>query len=281
MTEGRTTILQYYCGSCQNILKEIDYEISIDSNIEPCPNCGTTLSGVLQKRPLHTRPKKQAVFQKASNLPRLTLGISQIDSEINFPGLNDTICISGVKTQTLAERICIRTQLPQRYGGLDTKVLLIDGANTSDLYQCVDFAHQHGLDLKKALQGIISSRTFTVYQIANLIIYELQNAIKHYGAKIAVITNLLHFFTNNMFADSKEMTQILNQTIKSLKKIQDCVIVITMGSSTKYDYKIHNICIKSITIEPRYGSSLSVQINNNGKQSSAILKKEELETVCI
>ena len=34
------TLLQYYCGHCNNILKEINTEIGLVRSIEPCPFCG-------------------------------------------------------------------------------------------------------------------------------------------------------------------------------------------------------------------------------------------------
>ncbi len=70
----------------------------------------------------------------------------------------DKICVSGIHTQKIIERICVRAQLPHRYGGLDTNVLLIDGANSSDLYQCVDFAQQYGLDVNKIQNKLVFGR---------------------------------------------------------------------------------------------------------------------------
>ena len=134
-------------------------------------------------------------------------GISSLDTCLNFLSTYDKICITGIKTQNIIERLCVRAQMPHRYGGIETKVLLIDGANTTDLYQCVDYAQQYGLDVRKILHGIISSRTFTVYQIANIIIHELENAISHYKVKIVIITSLLHFFTKGMFLDRNNFVQ--------------------------------------------------------------------------
>lgn len=274
------TILQYYCGNCKNILKEIDYEIPINTNIESCPFCGTLLSDVLQKRPLHKRQKLKIVFQKASQFPKMTFGISSLDTCLNFLSTYDKICITGIKTQNIIERLCVRAQMPHRYGGIETKVLLIDGANTTDLYQCVDYAQQYGLDVRKILHGIISSRTFTVYQIANIIIHELENAISHYKVKIVIITSLLHFFTKGMFLDSNEMLQILKQVIKTLRKINDCLIVITTESPTQFDNMLYSICTKTIKIEQEH-DALSLKINNNGKKEFVFLKKDEIETIYV
>lgn len=272
--------MQYYCGNCKGILKEINYEISFIASIEPCPFCGILLSDVLEKRPAHKRQKLKVIFQRASQIPKLTLGIPSLDSSFNFMSTYDKICISGVETQSIVERLCVRAQMPYRYGGLETDVLLIDGANTSNLYQCVDYAQQYGLDVKKTLKGIISSRAFTVYQIANTIIYELENAIKHYKVKIVIITNLLHFFTKGIFLESNEIMQILKQVTKTIQNINDCLVVMTTDLSTRFDNMLYSICTKTIKIESAYGG-LSIKINNKEKQNSIFLKKEEIESICV
>ena len=274
-----SAVLQYYCGNCENILVERDDEISFSPNIEPCPYCGTLLSETLQARTLESiKPKQKVVFQKASDIPRLSLDISEIDSVLKFFTLNHKVMISGVQTQKIIERFCIRAQLPHRYGGLDANVLLIDGANSSDLYQSVDFAQQYGLDVKKALNKIIASRAFTVYQLASLIIHELDSAIKKFDCKIVIISNLLHFFTNDPYADTAEMKSILKQVIKSLSKIKDCLVIVSQSMPTQFDDMLKKVFSSTIKINQSY-KTLSVQIKDGGKQETVFLKKEQLIAV--
>lgn len=272
-------VLQYYCGNCSNVLKEVESEIQLSHSIEPCPYCGTLLSDTLQKRTLAQKPRLlSTVFQKASRLPKLTLDIPQLDQVLHFLTPNQVVCIAGIYTQKLIERLCVRAQLPHRYGGLDTTVLLIDGANSSDIYQCVDFAQQYGLDVRKVLRKIISSRSFTVYQLANLIINELENAIKQYDAKLVIISNLLHFFTNDPYLDTKEIKAILKQVIKSLQKIENCLVVVSLGFPTQYDEMVLQLFSKIIIINQSY-HALSVNIKDGMTKNTVLLKNEELETI--
>lgn len=271
------SILQYYCGNCNGILKEVEETLSPDI-IEPCPFCGTLLSETLQRRPLNQEPKtRHPVFQKASNFPKLTLDITPLDSILHFLTIPQKICITGIHTQKLVERLCIRAQLPSPYGGLDTQVLLIDGANSSDLYQCVDFAQQYGLDVKKTLSGIIASRTFTVYQLANLVTFDLEKAIRYHDVKLVIITNLLHY-ANDPYLDPKEMERILNQMILSLEKIKDCLIIVSLDSKTRFDDIIQKLFSIIIKIEPR-NNALDVHINNEGRHSTITIPKDELEKI--
>jgi len=274
-----TAISQYYCGNCSNVLKEVESEIQLSHSIEPCPYCGTLLSDTLQKRALAQKPRLlSTVFQKASRLPKLTLDIPQLDQVLHFLTPHHKVCIAGIYTQKLIERLCVRAQLPHRYGGLDTTVLLIDGANSSDLYQCVDFAQQYGLDVRKVLRKVISSRSFTVYQLANLIINKLESAIKQYDAKLVVISNLLYFFTNDPYLDTYEMKVILKQVIKSIQKIENCLVVVSLGFPTQYDEMVLQLFSKIIRINQSY-NTLSIHINNDGSQNTVLLKREELETI--
>lgn len=273
------TLLQYYCSHCNNALKELDSEIHLVHSIEPCPFCGTLLSDSLQQRKMQYKPNSPTiVFQKASQLPKITFDIDKIDSILQFLTPDQKICIAGIHTQKLVERLCVRAQLPCRYGGLDSKVLLIDGANSSDLYQCVDFAQQYGLDVKKILSGIISCRTFTVYQLANIIVNELHNAIRQYGTKIVIITHLLHFFTNDPYLNQHEMQQVLRTVVQSLKKIKDCLVVVSLGMPTGLDGMLLQLFSKTITIKQRY-NALSVHIDDLGKTQSILLNNNTLETI--
>ncbi len=252
--------------------------IHLVRSIEPCPFCGTLLSDSLQRREIHKIHSPTIVFQKASQLPKLTFDIEKIDSILNFITPDLKICIAGVHTQKLVERLCVRAQLPIRYGGLDSKVLLIDGANSSDLYLCVDFAQQYGLDVKKILSGIISCRTFTVYQIANLIVNQLHDVIKQYDVKIVVITQLLHFFTNNPYLNRNEMQQILQTVVQSLKKIQHCLVIVSLGMATGLDGMLLQLFSKTIKIKQNY-NGLSVHIENLGKTQSILLDANTLDNI--
>ncbi|NND86143.1 MAG: hypothetical protein HKM23_02195 [Nitrosopumilus sp.] len=272
------TSLQYYCESCQNILSESNFESDISSSVEPCPFCGVVLSQALQKRFSRPVTKPAVVFKKASSLPKLTLDIQKLDGLFHFLTLNDKLSISGIQTQKIIERICVRAQLPSRYGGLNSKVLLVDGANSSDLYQCVDFAQQYGLNVNKILDGVISSRAFTVYQLANTVIAELPNIVKKHDVKIVIITNLLYYFTNDLRLDTNEMKMILKEIIKTLNKIQDCLVVVSLGMPSRYDCLFSQLFSRTIRIQQSYGP-LSLSVNNNGKKNSILLKKEELETI--
>ena len=75
---------------------------------------------------------------------------------------------------------------------------------------------------------VVSSRAFTVYQLIDTIIQELPNAIKQHNVKIVIVTNLLHYFTDDLYLDIDEMKKILKEIVKSLNKIQNCLLVVSL-----------------------------------------------------
>lgn len=270
------SFLQYYCGRCNHLLKELNSEIVLNHGMEPCPFCGALLSNSLQQQKMQQKIQlPRIIFQKASQIPKLTFDIDKLDSILHFLTSNQKICVAGIHTQKIIERLCVRAQLPCRYGGLDSKVLLIDGANSSDLYQCVDFAQQYGLNVKKILSGIISCRTFTVYQLANLIVNELQHTIKQFDVKIVIITHLLNFFTNDPYLNSHEMKQILKTVVRSLKNIQNCLVVVSLGLPTSLDGMLLELFSRTIKIKQSY-NTLSINLNDMGQTHSISLDEHEL-----
>jgi hypothetical protein len=115
-----------------------------ECGVVECPNCSSSL-----KRP-PSRPK----FQRASRL--------RFDDSLAID-FGERVCLVG-ECSTLVDRLCITALLPERHGGFGSPhVIIIDGGNQSDIYQCVDFARQYGLDIKDILRRIVVSRAFTIY----------------------------------------------------------------------------------------------------------------------
>ncbi|MFB5647365.1 MAG: hypothetical protein ACE5RO_04395, partial [Candidatus Nitrosomaritimum yanchengensis] len=115
-------------------------------------------------------------------------------------------------------------------------------------------------------------------QLTNLIVHELQNAIKQHDAKIVIITQLLNFFTNDPYLNSHEMQKILRTVVRSLKKIQNCLVVISLGLSTQFDEMLLQLFSRTIKIKQSY-NTLSIHINDMGKIHSVLLDENLLETI--
>ena len=114
-----------------------------------------------------------------------------------FPGfaLGDFAVLQGLSSvSTLAFLLCVKAQLPIQLGGLQSPVVFIDGGNSFDLYQVAQLAQIHHLTPKKILDGIFISRAFTAYQVEELIMQRLKEAIKKFNAKLVIISDIAGFF---------------------------------------------------------------------------------------
>jgi hypothetical protein len=211
----------------------MEYEVELSDIVEPCPFCGSLLSDSLQKRLLIPKPEKPVLFQSATKVSRLTIDIEKMDSSLHLFSLGQKVAIIGNSSQKLIERLAVRAQLPHRYGGLDSHVVLVDAGNSSDPYLGINFARQYGLDIKNVLSKIISSRAFTVYQLENLITNELLDVISKYNAKLVVISELLTMF-DDPYLDKKDSTLLLDSILESISKLKHCLVIISISKLGKY-----------------------------------------------
>ena len=108
----------------------------------------------------------------------LIFDIEKTDSFCINLTIEDCVCIVGKRqyTNAILMRLCVRALMSKRQGGFEsTNVIFIDaGEKSSDVYQCVDFERQYGLDKEMVLHSILVTRAFTIYQLADLLITNYQ-----------------------------------------------------------------------------------------------------------
>jgi len=194
---------------------------------------------------------RPVLFQQASAIPKLTFDISKLDDSIQFLRTDQRVGIVGYGSQKLIERLCVRAQLSKRYGGLDSSVILIDAANSSDPYLGINFARQYGMSIENVLSKIITSRAFTVHQLASLVMYELPNIIKKYNSKFVVISDILGMFSDP-YLDPNEAETIVQEIVNSISKLKECLVVVSISRQTKFDHIITGMCDRIIKIIKNY-----------------------------
>jgi hypothetical protein len=218
--------------------------------MESCPECGSFLSESLDKRPVTSRMVKPALFQQASAIPKMTFDISKIDEIIQFLRTDQRVAIVGCGSQKLIERLCVRAQLSKRHGGLDSSVILVDAANSSEPYLGISLARQYGMSVEDVLSKIITARAFTIHQLASLIINELPKIIQKYKSKFIVISDILGMFSDP-YIDSREAQTILQEIVKSISNLSECLVVISISRQTKFDYIINDMCDRIVRISKK------------------------------
>lgn len=261
-------IYKYTCSSCGIMLREADSPI--DSSIfcslknERCTNCDNILqeqtisiieSAITKQRTCSISTASllpPITFERALDLrsSKLTFDIFQIDSLLDL-GDRGAICVTsrsrdgGWHANTLVTRICVRALMSRRHGGFGSpSVIFIDGGNCSDVYECVDFARQYGLESDKILDGIIVSRPFTIHQLARLVVHSLQSVMQDYSAKLVVVSDVLSMFIKkDSQIDLDEARWLIKEISRALKKLSaQAMIVVSMQQSTTTPWYANALC---------------------------------------
>ena len=177
---------------------------------------------------------------------------------------------------TILIRLCVRALILERKSELlefAKKVIFIDAGgknNSSDsFYQCVNFARQYGLDIKKVLQSIVISRAFTIYQLADLIIYELPRVIQQLEAKVILISDLLNMFVCDPQIKIEEGERMIKEIINSLRKIStttnNTLIVVSLYRHHHHHYSsFSSYYLYEKILLPRFDKC--IEITNNKKK---------------
>ncbi|HXV46962.1 MAG TPA: hypothetical protein VD736_09840 [Nitrososphaera sp.] len=240
--------IQFSCSRCRTVLKEA---ITPDRppTSEECPACGCQLSETLQVLP-KKQEKQHTQFRTAYEInATLSLGINEIDSFLALR-LGDRLCITGSHANQLATRLCVRAFMPARQGGLGAgSVVFVDAGNSSDVYRCASIARQLGLETRKVLRGIAVSRAFTIHQLAALVAHELPKAVRQYGAKMVVVSDLLKMFTEDPQVSRGEARYLINEIVDSVRRIDDMLLVMSIRGGSPYDSQIMQSFGKRIEID--------------------------------
>lgn len=147
-------------------------------------------------------PKSPALSFGEDFLDRLCGGVYTEQLTVLY---GDRVC------KTIAERLCVRSQLPLKKGGFDAASVFIDGGNSFDLYQISNYAFKLQLDCDETLRRIKVSRAFTCYQLVNLIVEKLPKLLCQEEIRLVVIGNLL-----DMFLDPEIEANETQQTVNFL-----------------------------------------------------------------
>lgn len=256
----------YYCGACFQTLviaadrfspRQIGLLIT-----RKCPECSQPLASNISCRtieaPVDTgfwvHPKlsirKNTQVQPVKFVrARTLLGLS---SEINFI---DTL-IGGLTSDAvtlfrgsdlpllIAEKYCVRVQLPENLGGLDSRALFIDAGNSFDIYLLTSIAREYELDFNRTLNRIIISRAFTPYELLQLVCKDINEVFDTYNTQLLVINDIFNLFTQDFDVDeSRKIIQKLGIAIRRISQTRHVPIVITDNSRLSYfDFVFKDYC---------------------------------------
>jgi DNA-directed RNA polymerase subunit RPC12/RpoP len=215
--EGDKKRFVYFCSECSCVLNVCVALEPVSDTIESlgnrCPACGSALETRVScksvcipntwseiSRSIYstrvarvpTPDTKKVEFQTAASLREFSFNFAPLDALVgHFIDPNWSVVFKGRCANLVTEFLCFRAQLPREAGGSDSSVVLIDGGNRSDLYLFSSFAKLYGVAPRKALRRVVTSRAFTMYQLANLVVNELEKVVEEYGARVVVLSDAL------------------------------------------------------------------------------------------
>ncbi|MGI0019756.1 MAG: hypothetical protein ACREAY_04740 [Nitrososphaera sp.] len=264
--------LRYFCSKCDSLLRESETaDVDVGRITEACPRCGGSLAQTVEiRRSLPKIAPSLPQFQIARAGPVLTLDLRALDDFFLGFRAGDMLFITGPQENMLASRLCVRALLPAKRGGLESPVVFIDAGNNSDVYQCVNFARQYGLDIKKVLDGIIVSRAFTIHQLTELIARDLYKVVRQFRARLVVISGLLTMFQQDPMTDEKEAERLLGHILAAIREtLQDAVVIVTTRD-------LENHCEIAAKFGSRIETAGSVKVWKGDRSKTLNLKEKEL-----
>ena len=297
----------YYCGRCYEILLITKYpiptEISRKLSENDCPRCDSPITNFLKhidydfhsnidfwrrsdvSFPSHTSTPLSYTshnFIKAISLLGLTTHVKFVDNLIG--GLQPgwfTIFYGSMLCHTLAERLCVKAQLSEDFGGWQSTAVFVDGGNSFDPYLFTDIAREYHLPIKGALDKIIISRSFTPYQLHHSIKTEFPKVLDKYGAKFAVVSNIFHMFVDNMLDD--ERNRIICNIARSIKEICRNKNVSILVTCWRRKEDLENLFFPKSDVLVEFKdnkNSIEVSLLKHPRREQVVIRQEISEETC-
>jgi Rad51 len=279
---------QYLCSTCDSVLKETTEYIEIHSLREECPSCGSILAESLIRRILRPEVKIfSPMIQTADTLLQLRnirFDIPKIDSFIALT-TTDLCCISGYGANLLLARLCVRSLLPERYGGLNSPyVIVADAGNHTDVYSAVNFARQYGISKKDVAEKILVVRAFTVHQVRRLISVELPEIVQKYQIRSVIVPGLLNVFDGEPNMRMKDVKKEILRIMDAINGLSARVLVVTsvQQGGSRHSELIFRAFKKRINLlrnEKKHTDILKAEIYNQGDSKVVNLTERELKII--
>jgi DNA-directed RNA polymerase subunit RPC12/RpoP len=275
---------QYLCSTCGSVLKETAEYIEIHSLRKECPSCGSMLAESLTRRSIRPQIKiAPPKIQTADTLlKKLGFDIPKIDSFIGLAA-TDLCCISGYGADVMLTRLCVRSLLPERYGGFNSPyVMVADAGNRTDVYGAVNFARQYGMSKEDVADRILVVRAFTVHQVRRLLSVELPKVIQKYQVRSVIVPGLLNAFDEDPNMRMKDIKKEIAKITKAINELSTRVLVVTsIQQGGRHSEPVLCTFKKRINLvrkEEKHGT-LKAEIYNQGDNKVVNLTERELKII--
>jgi hypothetical protein len=183
----------------------------------------------------------------------------------------------------LAEILCVRAQLPVNKGGIDSKVIFIDGGSGLDVSAVAGLSRQSGQDKTAAPRNIILSRAFTCFQLTNLIETRLEETLEDTASKLVVVSDFPVPYCDQDLEESIAREQFCRALtgLVTIVKSRDAIALVTSSreepkqAMTRLGLLLKRRCNIAARVVTR-GSIIRVILE---KHPSALLHSVDITTV--
>ncbi len=246
----------YSCSECSCVLNVCAALEPVGETVESlenrCPGCGSALEARVSCRSTRVpeawaeisrstcprpRAESKVEFQTAASLRGFSFNFAPLDALVaHYIDPAWSVAFTGRRANAVAEFLCFRAQLPKEAGGSDSSVVLIDGGNRSDLYLFSSYAKLYGVAPRKALRRVVTSRAFTAYQMADLVVNQLAKVVDDYGAKVVVLSDVLGMLNEEQGLREDEAKRLACAVQRGLEKVKKKKVLVFMTLVTKTPY---------------------------------------------
>jgi hypothetical protein len=189
----------------------------------------------------------QLTQKTACKAARFSFNVADIDAI--FPGFKagDFAVIYGPQTVTsIVSQLCVRAQLDEQVGGLDSKVVFIDAASSSSLGTLLEAAGFYDLDQEAVSSNVVNMRAYTAYRLTSLIMEKLEEAVKASGAKLVVISDIAGPFLNDN-VDDQEAKAVYSQIMSYLSGFAKKHQIIIIATYLSHEGNRRNSILQEIS----------------------------------
>ncbi len=242
-----------YCTNCLQLIavtKRLDQDDVRRIAQQRCPRCSLELSETVTSRGIRaplsdalrshpafqasrrTEGANRAVFTPATSLSGLRSSVRFVDDLLGGLKQGTVALIKGpVIATALAERYCLRVQLPEPLGGLDGRAYFLDGGNSFDVYLFASIAREHGLDLNGALERLVITRAFTAYELLELVRKDSRIVFDVYNPRLFVISDVFRLPSQDIDPDEGiRILHCLGRAIKRISRERGVPVVVTASA---------------------------------------------------
>jgi Rad51 len=249
----------YSCSECSCVLNVCAALEPVGDTVESlenrCPGCGSALEARVSCRSAHVpeawaeisrsdharsaRAETRVEFQSAASLRGFSFNFAPLDALVaHYVDPGWSVAFTGRCANAVAEFLCFRAQLPKEAGGCDSSVVLIDGGNRSDLYLFSAYAKLYGVSPRKALRRVVTSRAFTMYQMADLVVNQLGRVVDEYGAKAVVLSDVLGLLNEESGLredEARRLASAVRRGLDEARRERKFLTFMTLVTKTPYD----------------------------------------------